>query len=105
MDKILLKKIAIMQAYLNGKAIEFGNYDKNEESYIECCHTPSWNWEKYDYRIKKESSKKREDNPIAVGYMKINKFGDVSINTTFKKQLDPTIHYLVKVYKIKEKDL
>jgi hypothetical protein len=105
MDKVLLKQIAIMQAYLNGKKIEFGNPDKDEESYISCCKTPSWNWEKYDYRIKKESSKKRADNLLAVGYMKVNKFGDVSINTTLKVKLDPTLHYLIKVYITKEKDL
>ena len=39
--------INIMIHYHNGGKIEF----KSDNDWVECKH-PSWNWEKYTYRIK-----------------------------------------------------
>lgn len=43
-------RIKVMQAYLDGKTIE---YDKFLNSY-EVCHNPDFNWQFHHYRIKEE---------------------------------------------------
>lgn len=101
-NKKLLKQIAVMQAHLNGKEIEFGNLDKNEESYI-ITTCPSWNWEIYDYRVKKSPPKERTDVPLFTGYMKKQKRNEITVNTTLFDQLDQEKNYLIKVYEIKQK--
>lgn len=50
----LAEKIAVMQAALAGKAIQ--NKLKNVSNILTWGTTvcPSWNWEKYDYRVRPE---------------------------------------------------
>ena len=45
----------VMQAYLDGKKIEFANvnYNRSDNGWYEVA-SPSWNWEQYDYRVKQE---------------------------------------------------
>lgn len=45
------QSIAIMQAYADGKHIEF--FDKTNNEWVEIIH-PLWNWHENDYRIKPE---------------------------------------------------
>ena len=45
------KIISVMQAFDEGKQIEFREKGKDEWCGIP---TPHWNWEKYDYRVKPE---------------------------------------------------
>lgn len=45
--------IAIMQAYADGKHLEF--FDKTNNEWVEIIH-PLWNWHENDYRIKPEPS-------------------------------------------------
>lgn len=56
--KTLQEKIDIMSHFLNGGDIEFFLKEYPEESWDtwnSSVGEPSWNWEKYDYRIKKMS--------------------------------------------------
>lgn len=49
------EKIAVMQAYADGKKIEFHRYDDIVWKDVWCeVKTPIWDWVLYDYRIKKE---------------------------------------------------
>lgn len=50
------EKIAIMQAYEDGKTIQYK--EKDSSKWCEWLHRnkePNWNWDLYDYRIKPES--------------------------------------------------
>jgi hypothetical protein len=102
-DKILLKQIATMQAFYNGKEIEFGNTAQEEESYIN-IDAPTWNWVNYHYRVKKKKDEDKKDSPLFVGYMKKQQRNEVTINTTLFDKLDPTKAYFIKVYEAKQKE-
>ena len=69
MSKTIVQQIAVMQAFANGKQIEFGNADMNPESYTD-IKKPTWDWYHYDYRVKKTPPQERTDIPLFVGYMK-----------------------------------
>lgn len=45
------EKIAVMQAFVEGKKIEASNGQNTR--WCECV-TPRWNWDMYEYRVKKE---------------------------------------------------
>ena len=45
--------IAIMRAYADGKKIEYKGADGTPHIWVE-NDVPSWNWARYDYRIKPE---------------------------------------------------
>lgn len=49
------EKIAIMQAYAEGKEIEISEIGENDWS-LSCA--PTWDWSSFDYRIKPENPKK-----------------------------------------------
>ena len=104
MGKTLVQQIAIMQAFANGKPIEFGNKDMNPDSYME-IDDPTWNWSEYDYRVKKQSHKERTDIPLFVGYLKKRQRNEVTINTTLFDNLDSDKAYFIKVYETKQKNL
>ena|ERR1700744_2508680 len=46
----LALRIGVMQAYLEGKKIEF-RQDRNASDRWEPVVTPSWNWERFEYRV------------------------------------------------------
>ena len=49
-------KITIMQAYLNGKKIEYRQKDHDTwKEYTDINRAPSWLWTTFDYRIKNEN--------------------------------------------------
>ena len=50
-QKATLEKIAIMQAFADGAAIEYGI---NDGSRWYSDHSPDWRWSVFDYRIKQE---------------------------------------------------
>ncbi len=102
MSKTIVQQIAVMQAFANGKLIEFGNIDMNPESYID-INKPTWDWSHYDYRVKKHPPKERTDIPLFVGYMKKQKRNEVTVNTTLFDNLDSNKNYLIKVYETKQK--
>ena len=49
-----VEKIAIMQAYVDGKTIEY--FYKEGKIWDECSF-PSWNWLAFNYRVKPEPKK------------------------------------------------
>lgn len=51
------EKIAVMQAYLDGKQIQFNNNNEWKDWTIPL--EPTWNWVDYDFRIKPEEKPKR----------------------------------------------
>lgn len=52
--KATREKIAVMQAYADGKKIEFDAESKDVWESWESREEPNWNWEENDYRIKPE---------------------------------------------------
>lgn len=44
------EKIAVMQAHVDGKEIEFKEFDKADVYSL--CKAPLWDWYDFDYRIK-----------------------------------------------------
>jgi hypothetical protein len=50
--KTTAEKIAVMQAFEDGKEIQFRN-NSRPDSWIDCPN-PAWNWEMTDYRVKPE---------------------------------------------------
>lgn len=54
MDTSLEYKLDVMQKALSGSNIEFKLKTEEDRKYSHICH-PSWNWDKYDYRVKKET--------------------------------------------------
>lgn len=50
------EKIAVMQAFEDGKQIEFRRSFNNNNVWID-CGGPVWNWDIYEYRIKPEEKK------------------------------------------------
>lgn len=50
------EKLKIMTAfYIDNAPLELFNLNK-ENAQWEICYNPSWSWDKYDYRIKKEET-------------------------------------------------
>lgn len=47
------EKIAIMQAYVDGKKIESLSYNNNDARWMDVTD-PAWSWINNDYRVKKE---------------------------------------------------
>ena len=47
--KTIQEKIAVMQAFIEGKKIQLRHF--NDSKYYDCTK-PGWNWDSYDYRIK-----------------------------------------------------
>ena len=47
-------KIKVMQAFEDGKTIEF-NYDGKWEDFADKNCEPSWTWDRYNYRIKPQA--------------------------------------------------
>lgn len=58
MSKDTKYKISVMQAYEEGKKIEFRYLTVPNDDWVEFCSSslvvPSWNWEIFDYRVKEE---------------------------------------------------
>ncbi len=50
------EKIAIMQAYVDGKTIQYDNNTGHMYGWTD-LKTPNWNWDLCDYRIKPEPRK------------------------------------------------
>lgn len=51
------KKIAIMQAFLNGEKIEYKGYCDAIWRDVETTN-PSWNWQHFEYRVKENNTQK-----------------------------------------------
>lgn len=47
----LQEKIAVMQAFADGKAIECSPFGPADWAPVS---SPAWNWDEYDYRVKRE---------------------------------------------------
>lgn len=49
--------IDVMQAYLNGKEIEYCNrlWDTSDDDLWTETDSPSWNWSAYEFRVKPDS--------------------------------------------------
>lgn len=48
------EKIAVMQAHIDGKAIECSRQDGNKSQWSTIATAPSWNWDWWEFRIKPE---------------------------------------------------
>ena len=48
------EKIAVMQAFCDGKTIQISMLDNNDWSNINKDSNPEWNWRNFKYRIKQE---------------------------------------------------
>jgi len=57
------EQIAIMQAYVDGKQVEFCN-PKSEDGW-NLIHKPSWDWSEYEYRVKVAPEPKRIPRTMA----------------------------------------
>lgn len=106
MSKTLNQKISIMQAFANGKQIEYAAlsdgipYEIVEE--YEYIQNPSWDWSKYDYRIKKKEKKIKESDILFVGFIKKSKSNYVFINKTLLDALEFNKSYKIEVYECKQ---
>lgn len=57
MEKTTAEKIQVMQAYLEGKQIEFmAIYGSDDHEWMICDFEPYWDWITCDYRVKPELS-------------------------------------------------
>lgn len=48
------EKIAVMQAYAEGKKIEICSINTDPIKKWFVCYAPTWNWDSFDYRVKPE---------------------------------------------------
>ena len=60
------EKIKVMQAYKNGKTIE---YKEGREKNWKTTNTPAWDWYNWDYRIKEEPKKKVKLYQVLLKYV------------------------------------
>jgi len=70
-------KIAVMQAFKEGKKIE-NRHRALSDTWTGCC-APSWNWHSYDYRIKREPE---------VLYRRVHKDGEPGVLWYTQEQKD-----------------
>lgn len=79
-------KIAVMQAFKEGKAIEFRAHGYSE-SWRPVDQNPVWNWGRYDYRIKKEPEVRW------LRRYKSGRLGDVAFLPKEKSSCSPAFDY------------
>ena len=76
--KTTLEKIAIMQAFEDGKSIKC-SYGNVSWSYVS---NPQWNWEQADYRVKPETLEDAASKYCA--YWEVAELEKTAIKNTFK---------------------
>lgn len=83
--KTIEEMIAVMQAFADGKKIEF--YDDVTSEWI-VCEKPYWNWDDFDYRIKTE--------PKYRPYLSVDEcFADVQKHGGWVKDKKTGVLYLI----------
>ena len=61
--KTTKEMIEVMQAYDRGEKIELHYYLYGSEDYWTACSTPIWDWDNFDYRVKKATKYVPFDTP------------------------------------------
>ena len=79
------EKIKIMQAYKDGKTIE---YKEGREKKWKTTTTPVWDWYNWDYRIKEEPKKKVKLYQVLLEYV-----NNYHISLQFFKTEQEAIYY------------
>lgn len=98
------EKIEVMQAYVDGKQIEFTEAGEvNWRGYPQNSIVPSWNWMKFNYRIKPEKKYRpyKNANEMIADWKKRFSLGDwpsISMPLIWVRFKDANAPYLVCGY-------
>lgn len=86
------KRIEVMKAYLEGKAIQCRNKGK-EDDYWKNVEHPDWNWIYVDYRVKPEGEPKELMTQRQICELLAKGYGEVMVDDEMETEVYPTYFY------------